>query len=118
MGNNFKVFNSRKQADKQLDILFTKAVISDVHITDDGKYYISWITMKEHYKNTIEAQVDIDKYLEYLHTQFEPVDTRKNIKSDVELEKEEVNQIEPYNEKEVEKEEIKAWLEDMFTNKE
>lgn len=110
MKQNFKVFETKEEAQKQLSILIKKVIIADVHITDDWKFYIGWVNEKQHYENSLEAQAWITKYEQYLLNMLESEEDKEEIKSDAQIEQEKRNQIEPFDEKEVEKAEIKKQL--------
>lgn len=114
MKNNFKIFNSKEEAQRELVKLIKVAIIEDVRITDDWKFYIGWVNEKQHYANSLEAQASMEKYEAYLLSLLEPEETKVEIKSDVQIEQESRNQLEPFNEKEVWKQEATDWVANMF----
>ena len=82
---DYFITNSKKIAIKKLKDLFSKVIIQDVRIDWKG-YRIEWLNQKEFYKNSVEAQNDLDKYLDFLLNKFETPENQKDIKTDEQLE--------------------------------
>jgi hypothetical protein len=51
------------------------------------------LNQKEFYKNSVEAQNDLDKYLDFLLNKFETPENQKDIKTDEQLEVEQKAKI-------------------------
>ena len=115
MKENFKIFDSKEEAQKNLSKLLKKVIIADVRIMENWKFYIGWVNEKQHYINTLEAQASMEKYEAHLLNLLEPEETKVEIKSDVQIERESQNQIEPFNEREVEKQEQIDSITETFT---
>lgn len=89
---NYFITNSKSKAQKKLKDLFNTKIISAVELEPKG-YRIEWIEPKEFYKDAVEQQGSMDKYLEYLLQQLEPVSERKETKTDKQIEEEEKAKI-------------------------
>lgn len=89
---DYFITNDKKVVIKELKKIFKKYIISDVKIETNG-YRIEWVNQKEFYKNSVEAQNDMDKYLAFLITKLDTEEHREEILTDKQEEDQEKEKI-------------------------
>lgn len=87
VSKNYFITNSKTIAKRKLKELFKTVIISDIFI-EDKWYRITWLTPKEFYKNCLEDQTGMPKYLDNLLNMLEIPENQKEIKTDKQLEDE------------------------------
>lgn len=81
--------DSKQRAITKLKKLFNKVIISNVYKTEDWIYTIERLTKDMFYINSVEAQADMDGYLDYMikkldKTLEDVIEDIKNIDSSAE----------------------------------
>jgi len=62
----FYTTKDKQKAIAKLKKLFNEVIISDIYKTDDGIYTIERLTKEMFYINSVEAQSEMDGYLDYM----------------------------------------------------
>jgi len=83
MAKTYFITTSKREAKAELKKIFNKYIISDVARIEKW-YRIEWISQKDFYKNSLESQREMTKYLTHLENMLEPESKKKVIKTDKE----------------------------------
>ena len=81
MSKDYFITNDKKKAISELKKLFKKVIIKNVSI-EQSWYRIEWISAKDFYRDSLESQREMDKYLKFLLSLLDVESNRDEIKTD------------------------------------